>query len=1464
MQVNQHNGYSRAFSQPANRPSYPSRVRRLAGFTQLVLLIFILSQIIPLPASLAHAADLSGDKQVRLGGETGASNLISDPRALPPDMVGLVEIVERRTPNSATFQYQNGAYTTLISNEAIHYQDDQGNWQILDVAFRPYEDSYVVESNSLHGRAGRRQAWLSAVVGETALSWQADTLGTVSTDNKYQPLARALPGESATAHILDDDRTLLYSGGWDLPWITEKITSAPHSLEHSVLLSQPLPVTDTPDYLELQASLELLPGSELLTDGQPFQGETSAQTLTVLDTNGVGTLAFEPIQAFEQNHRENAVRGEYLVRPGEESGSYRVSLRFPWSWLTDPAREYPLVLDPTMKVLKSTGYADGMAWVRNTGDLAYTLGGIRLGAYLPDWNTQTRGYVQFNSLPAMLTNTAPPLKITKATLEVEPILPAAAMPLYSNSPVDWEHEIIQRKTELYYVGACPNPNDPACMNDFSIQDNRLSNSGSYKWNNAPDGTWIATKPLSAGPASADGKSETTVTEWDVTSQIQGWYSAWFSAPGTRPGPVFRLNFVDSCPVVGPYYFGFDSQGKLNTSYQFVPYCLWFDLPPGSIRLRLDYDELPLVVGDNLLNEPSVPSYLENIFEDTAHQYDLAIPAGLPRWRAVAVRGNHGFPDLDPGLPTRTGLKLYDYGVSTPEQLAAAAAQKPDQTSFIMIDDHHPSTISAANLKVDVTASNENDYATDLQRNYRIEYQQASPATTTYGVWSPVSILVDSDHLIGLREVQFNQGDNVLIKVSTPITVEVALVEPAAGSLKKDAVFGSNDTRINRNFQPATAEERTMMIGSLPVSGSYALLAINQGPPISAEEPGMPLGYTAYFEILACPKGAIPTKKWGCQPLRLPDSSVPLSMPMPIAGGGSLTIYSEGGFTGSGDNWCTTNEGSGAPIIQSSISTTINVWAFVAQGSICRSGNSLYTTPDSGVGLLVPVQNFNPADKRGKFSPTFIYGDTGFWPVPGGYPDGQVQLDFSGRLVPLVNTRRNIQPFDEYWQNEFAPFSAFDFIVTAEMKAKGDGLLSAQVTVETDQPSIPVSWQVPWELYPNQDTNASGAPQYSFVVFQSQQNPLPMPLSMASLFVRVISNNIADGIMNLLDTQLKAVGPSAFQLRANSARITSDPLLGGATTPVQAVIQPPGLPRQPQNEQSCSEGGTATSCFDIRRPSPDYEFLNGGGEKVVQPWLLPDLHIEDTTGSVLLSQPGRLMAFSADHPGSANAMGQTFSFDTWEATVIVDQKACAPGGPTVTVVTGQGYIALPTLGGDGSGAPPWVKVGFKLCQTNLQEATLTLEVPPAGIPVGSTGFGVYLIGGKVTIGPDYTQIHIEVGFQTLDKFTLTDGKGTVTINTDGLFSLQAKGKLVGVVDAEKLLLQVSWDPLDVLFEGQVSYKSLLFGDVYLHGWIGQGWQNKYSWLPDNSDFHFTGSIQGTVKIHKGDLIDKKYFKLPPFS
>ena len=166
-----------------------------------------------------------------------------------------------------------------------------------------------------------------------------------------------------------------------------------------------------------------------------------------------------------------------------------------------------------------------------------------------------------------------------------------------------------------------------------------------------------------------------------------------------------------------------------------------------------------------------------------------------------------------------------------------------------------------------------------------------------------------------------------------------------------------------------------------------------------------------------------------------------------------------------------------------------------------------------------------------------------------------------------------------------------------------------------------------------------------------------------------------------------------------------------------------------------------------------------------------MHIVDNAGSVQISRPGQLQVFTSDHPkldGTAD-VDESFSFDTFGASVLIKDEPCIPGGPVVSVVKGMASIALPMVGSDGSDGDVGIKVSFKLCSAKLYEASLEFSVPKPGIPVGTTGVGLSLLGGSVTIDPDHTTIVLNLSFQTIDQATLKNGKGKVTIDTRGMFA-----------------------------------------------------------------------------------------------
>jgi len=1404
-----------------------------------------------------------------------------DIRGIPVDLNTFPEKFELRTSTSATFQGPGGVFHTIVSTEPMHYLNESGNWEVIQPVFQQMEDSFVVTRNSLMSRAGLIRPWMSGLVGETAAIWEVSELGIRDERGNYHLLANALTETPYPAERQFSSSLLHYVGGWSDSSLVDEITSGPGTLEYSLILEKQPQYIENGETLELRAMLEILPGNSLWIDGEQVRAETNTNdVLEIRDSFGKPSLVLSAVVGFEQSNPVERVSGAYLVTPGDSPDTWMVRIQMPLGWLLDPARVYPVVIDPEMRVVKSTGYADGMGWVRSNDTQSYTLGGIRLGAHLPYWDTKSRGYVQFNSLPSLLSNSS--FQVLSASLDVTPDLPPESMPLYKNSPVDWEHEKIKRNTELYYLGACPD--SPGC-NGLSFLDNTLNNPA-YNWSNSPLGTLVDTKVLKAGPASGGGKLETTT--YDVTSQIQNWYNTYFIDKTARPGPTFMLRFPDTpkenCPAAGPYYFGYEpGTMKINTSWEYVPYCIWLNIPTGNVQLRIAYQALPLSVGDNLLNTPGVPSYLDGVFENTHHQYLLTPAVSLNKhWRGIAVQGNH---DFEEALPTRVGLQVVDYTTdpSNPEILANGVTKGPAETAFIFLDDHAPATIGASgvDLRAEVSASEqpapnlEMDYLSDLSRNYRVDYQVAVNQTFTYGEWSPLGWgSFSSDQLISMIEFNINEGDNFIIRATAPITLEIVLVEPSGATSHGDAVLGNTDAKVMRNLKPKESIQRTTVVGAA-TAGKWAVAAINQArpyvcpdPPQSGEdcEPGGSGILFPFVEILACPIGSIPTAHYKCQPLILPDNTLPDKKSINL-GGHIWEIFSEGHGPGTGfepmggDNWCTRFEDGGAPIIgpQNGVNGR---WVFVAQGRVCYQNGVLSTSKDSAVGLATPVENFDPNNKYGQFPPGFLYGDPSQYPYQSGFPHGNLLAASDGLLVPNDGALRWINPFEQYWEEEYIQ-NPDDAISTKNMWLSATGTLETWVTYDINQPPQDSVWDIAWQLWPNQP-GCLTCEKYTFFPLRSDHlQPLsPQPLPISGMEVRILQQEIPTGELNELQSLNTSTGPVAYQFHNPSTRVTLVSEIGGTTQNLVSVIQPRGIPRMPKNQSSCMFEGDPTSCLDIR-PS-NYAWNNGKGEKNVQPWLLPDIHIEGMAGSVMVSTPGMLSVFSADHPASLMGFSQTFSFDTWEVTAEIEESACNPGETVTTVVRGHGYIGLPTIGGDGSGPPPWIEVDFKLCSTELRQAHLELAIPPPGLPVGSTGIGVHLVGGTITVGPDSTEIKLEVGFQTLDGYLFTDGAGTVTINTDGMFSLKASGKLVGkAIIANQVLLEVAWNPLDVLVDAQVSYKSVLWGSLRMHTWVGSGWQNKYPWIQD-SKTHFTGQIGATVQIPKGELINKKYLKVPPFS
>jgi len=345
-----------------------------------------------------------------------------------------------------------------------------------------------------------------------------------------------------------------------------------------------------------------------------------------------------------------------------------------------------------------------------------------------------------------------------------------------------------------------------------------------------------------------------------------------------------------------------------------------------------------------------------------------------------------------------------------------------------------------------------------------------------------------------------------------------------------------------------------------------------------------------------------------------------------------------------------------------------------------------------------------------------------------------------------------------------------------------------------------------------------------------------------------------------DTQRKFAA-----IRALGATITQPANMGSASKPVRAVIGGPG---QVIAGQTCTSSGV--NCLDVL--APDDVYSDSGTPN--RNWQMPDIHITGDAGLVMVSAPGKLQAWSTDHPAlqepgsrahSPQAVSQNFAFDTFGGEVSITQEKCG-GTAEVTVIRGETTMALPMVG-DGSSPDSMIRTSFKLCgdpSVALREITFEFH-SPVGVPIGSTGLFANGLKGTVEVGPSDTTITIGMDCYYGDPDTF-QGHGEVTISTAGMFQFQGAGKILGVVDASGRLW-VAWNPLDTGLEMSLHYGlgdiASLDGTVRAHAWRGQGWQNKYTWLPNNpEEEHLAAQIYAAFTIYEGAVIDMWPLVIPP--
>ncbi|HMO59770.1 MAG TPA: fibronectin type III domain-containing protein, partial [Roseiflexaceae bacterium] len=620
-------------------------------------------------------------------------------------------------------------------------------------------------------------------------------------------------------------------------------------------------------------------------------------------------------------------------------------------------------------------------------------------------------------------------------------------------------------------------------------------------------------------------------------------------------------------------------------------------------------------------------------------------------------------------------------------------------------------------------------------------------------------------------------------------------------------------------------------------------------------PNLPeLSFRVNIEVISCGPGEIPTSNGSCQRLECPTSSTPAGV---FQQAGGLGIWSFGGweYADAQQNAAASrltnaqNQLNSAVLIGGPNQQTPTVAVVNGVVRYNKSQNQiLIDRPANGSVndiLLIncaanPIRFFHVHSEEMQRT-TRTIGNTTI-----------AVLQNKGSASPAYIGNAN-----PWYDSDFSAgdLSQYDFYINP-----AQGLLTAATSVRRRLDTVApydhdLNFRVTWSLGINGwlavQTSTSAA----------AGNPQPPDVASLSL---ALGNQLSVDIKaapNGLPEEIVQITPRKFEaIRARQAIITQSAGLGGASGAVQAVMLPRGVARPSDTPAACPGG----SCIDLRGP-------NDSANLVDRVWAMPDIKTSGQVGMQAFIRDGETLVFSNDHPATMNnSFQQNFSFEGHKGVVSVQEERCidnpqspgySPSAPIVTVVRGEVRVAVPNIGSSGDPSA-LIAASFKLCEGTMRSVHLEFK-SPIGVPIATSGLFLTGLDGSVDIMPNYTQIRVGVTFQAAqggDGGVFT-ARGQVLIDTRGMFEFQGNARIMGMVNANGRIW-VAWNPIDIGLDATISIGDWLSGRVYAHMWQGQGWGNKYTWLPKNNAMHFAGMIQATITIKEGAVIDIWELQIPP--
>ncbi|GEM_PF-888795 len=279
------------------------------------------------------------------------------------------ELPELRDQHSKHFLMPNGNIQAFILSGSLHYMDEQGKWQDISTEITPSSSSNYTYENTANGlksyfpdanNARNEGITLRNQSGSIRIAIQPSINGLDANFEENSALYDTSPTPiSVTANeIVYED---LVSG-------IHNMFEVQHDLIKNNVIVEALPGNVAgSEFIGYSETLELPAGWKLMANNGIVE-ETMVANGGLIIVNEQNAMEFViPVpDVYEQNNPSANIHPDgdwdftYKIEP-ESNNTYRLTTLVPMDWMTDPSRQYPVVIDPTVTLNGNWG-----GWLRPT------------------------------------------------------------------------------------------------------------------------------------------------------------------------------------------------------------------------------------------------------------------------------------------------------------------------------------------------------------------------------------------------------------------------------------------------------------------------------------------------------------------------------------------------------------------------------------------------------------------------------------------------------------------------------------------------------------------------------------------------------------------------------------------------------------------------------------------------------------------------------------------------------------------------------------------------------------------------------------------------------------------------------------------------------------------------------------------------------------------------------------------